>query len=484
MNIRGMCAVSTVAIAMALGGCGGSGSAEAPPAAVNRPPVVTAAATASVVENTAGAVYRATATDADGDPVTLALSGADAARFAIDATGEVRFVSPPNFERPDDADADNGYAIQIVASDGKASTSQPATITVTNSREGIDVQRIATGFTGAVAIDVVAGLNLLMVAERSGAIYLYDPATRQRTPFAVVEDLTTAERQGIIGIAVQPDFATRRIAYALISRWNRVGLRQIFNNGGPTGWLEYPIGRRTDNSDDIGGWLGFGPDRRLYVATQDAGGNLDPGGSAQSPTSFLGKLLSFSTASFDAYGGAAVPEPIGPVVLARGLHRPAGGSFHAGGLLLPDIGQFRSEEVNLLPLVAGTVDNLGWPFREGTFAYPGEAPAGLTPPVLEYPRGEGAQAGRQIVGGVAYRGGIASLAGTYLFLDAGGAVFTVPLAALQRGTTLGIGAFERRDLDFTPAAGAITRPVSIVQDAGGTVYIACENGDIFRVAAG
>ncbi|KQM61891.1 hypothetical protein ASE65_06740 [Sphingomonas sp. Leaf16] len=467
------------------GGGGGQGTTATPPSAVaNRVPVITSAANVSAVENATDVVLNATATDADGDPVTWGLSGADAAKFTLGATGALRFAAAPNFERPADADLDNRYVVELTASDGKGTTVQAVTITVTNSREGVDVQRIGTGFTGPVSIDVVPESGQLMVAERSGGITLYDPSTRQRTPFFTVEGLTTAERQGIIGIAVQPDFPTRHIAYALISRQSHIVLRHIFSDGGRSGWLEFPLGRRVDNSNDIGGWLGFGPDRRLYVATQDSGGTLDPSGSAQSGTSYFGKLLAFSTAQFDAFSGAAVPAPIAPIVLARGLHRPIGGSFYAGGLLLPDIGQVRNEEVNALPLVAGTIDNLGWPFRDGTDALASEIPAGLTPPVLQYPHGDGTYAGRQIVGGVVYRGSIASLAGTYIFLDAGGAVFTVPLASLQRGNTVTGAVFERRDLDFTPTAGTLSRPVSMAQDAAGTLYIACDNGDIFRVTAG
>jgi hypothetical protein len=478
-NLRGGArkrAISTAALCFALGSCGGAGSST--PA--NPALVITSPSATSVVENSNGVVYQATATDANGDPVSFSLSGSDAARFSISNMGEVSFVSPPNFERPTDTEGDNVYTIQVSASDGKATVSQAVAITVTNSKEGVDVQRVATGFIHPVSIVTMPGQSQLMVAERSGAIYIYDPATQQRTLYATVEGLTADAGQGILSIAVQPNFTTRHIVYALVARGGTVAVRQIFNNGGPTSWLEFNVGAHTSYSNDVGGWLGFGSDGLLYVATGDAGGTSDPSGSAQNSASLFGKLLSFSPAAFDAFSGASVPAPIVPTLLARGLHYPIGGSFYTGGLLLPDRGQSQREKVSALALTAGTVDNLGWPYREGTYINLAGEPSGLIAPVLEYEHGNGTYAGQQIVGGVVYQGSNVSLAGTYVFLDVSGAIFTVPLASLQRGSTAPTSAFERRDLDFTPASGKITQPVSVVQGAAGAIYIACDNGDIFR----
>ena len=475
----------TTLVSLALSGCGGGGASSPPSvsAPFNRVPSITSAASATFVENSTSVVYQATATDPDGDSLTLSLSGTDAARFTINGAGEVRFVSAPNFEKPADADADNAYTLQLSASDGKASVSQTVTITVTNSKEGITVQRVATGFDHPVAIAPIPGGNQLMVAERAGAIYIYDPATQQRTLFVTIAGLTSADNQGIISIAVHPDFPTRRVVYALFapSTDGRIAVRQLSNFNGVTGFAEFVVARRILLSDDIAGWLGFGPNKVLYLAMGDPDGVVDANSAAQTLSSRLGKLLSFA-GDFDPYAGASVGTPLTTTVLARGLRKPGSGSFYAGGLLLPDRGYVR-EEVNALPLTPGTSDNLGWPFRDGTVAYAQGEPAGLVPPVLEYPRGTGTYAGQGILGGLVYSGNNASLAGTYVFLDTTGAIFTVPLASLQRGTTLAASAFERRDLDFTPESGTITQPVAVTQDAAGAIYIVCDNGDIFRADA-
>ena len=117
---------------------------------VDEAPAITSAATASVAENTSGTVYTATATDAEGDAVTFSLSGTDAALFTIDATtGEVAFITPPDFENPADSGGDNVYDITVNASDGNSSSSQNVVITVTDVGEST-----APVFTSASEFDV------------------------------------------------------------------------------------------------------------------------------------------------------------------------------------------------------------------------------------------------------------------------------------------------------------------------------------------
>lgn len=103
----------------------------------NTDPAITSGASASVAENTAPStvVYTAAATDTHG--VTYSLSGTDAARFTIDsATGEVRFVASPNYEAPTDSGSNNGYSINVNATDAAGNTStKGVTISVTNVNE-------------------------------------------------------------------------------------------------------------------------------------------------------------------------------------------------------------------------------------------------------------------------------------------------------------------------------------------------------------
>jgi Ca2+-binding RTX toxin-like protein len=100
---------------------------------VNDAPVVTTAATASVTEGTV-AVTTVTATDIDSSTFTYSITGgADAARFAINATtGALTFVVAPDFENPTDANGDNVYNVVVTASDGSLTDDQTIAVTVTD----------------------------------------------------------------------------------------------------------------------------------------------------------------------------------------------------------------------------------------------------------------------------------------------------------------------------------------------------------------
>ena len=108
-------------------------AAEAPD---NRAPAFTSPATARVREHTT-AVLTVQASDPDSeDPVTYALvGGADRAQFTLDAsTGELIFRTPPDYERPTDADGNNIYLVTVQATSGTGAraltTDQPLTVTV------------------------------------------------------------------------------------------------------------------------------------------------------------------------------------------------------------------------------------------------------------------------------------------------------------------------------------------------------------------
>ena len=127
---------------------------------VTAPPVFTSPATANARENQTAA-YEAAATDADSDTLVYSLSGTDAALFTIDATtGEVSFITAPDFEVPGDADGDNVYDIIVTASDGSNSTNHNVAITVTDINELVPLSSLdgTNGFT----------LNGIDFADQSG----------------------------------------------------------------------------------------------------------------------------------------------------------------------------------------------------------------------------------------------------------------------------------------------------------------------------
>jgi cadherin domain-containing protein/Big-like domain-containing protein len=83
-----------------------------------------------------------------GDTLTYSIvGGADQARFSIVAsTGVLTFVTPPDFENPTDANADNVYQVTVEVSDGHGGTDQQAlSVTVTDVAENSPPTIISDG---------------------------------------------------------------------------------------------------------------------------------------------------------------------------------------------------------------------------------------------------------------------------------------------------------------------------------------------------
>ncbi|MEM8792664.1 MAG: malectin domain-containing carbohydrate-binding protein [Pseudomonadota bacterium] len=103
----------------------------------NTAPTITSPAEVDYVEGDTSVAYIATAVDPEMDDIILELGGVDAEFFDFnDATGEVTFVSPPDFENPLDTDGDNVFDITISASDGLLGTAQDVKITVLGDTDG------------------------------------------------------------------------------------------------------------------------------------------------------------------------------------------------------------------------------------------------------------------------------------------------------------------------------------------------------------
>ncbi|MDJ0628349.1 MAG: ExeM/NucH family extracellular endonuclease [Rhodobacter sp.] len=86
---------------------------------VNDDPVLTALSAVTIDENTASVPAGIGATDVDSTNLTFSISGTDADLFSIDAaTGALNFLSPPDFEDPQDVGGDNTYDVTVTVEDG------------------------------------------------------------------------------------------------------------------------------------------------------------------------------------------------------------------------------------------------------------------------------------------------------------------------------------------------------------------------------
>ncbi|WP_404334172.1 PQQ-dependent sugar dehydrogenase [Sphingomonas sp. MMS12-HWE2-04] len=502
-----MRAYPAVAVTLFLAACSGGTNNPSPtptPPPSNSAPVFTSAATASLVENSALA-YQATATDAQANPITFAIAGgADSARFAITPQGALGFAAAPNFEAPGDADGDNVYRVQLSASDGSASSTLDLAITVTNSREGIAVKRVGTGFDQPIAVAAIPNDSRVIVPEKTGRVWLLDPATGAKTLLTTIAGLSTDGERGLLGIVVQPTLTQGVHPQAGTATEGPFFLYKTVTDGtivisrierNVASWPEQEILRipHPTNNNHNGGWIGFGPDGNLYAATGDGGGAGDPANNAQNPNSRLGKILRIAP-NPDPFAGATpvyyVPAPGNPFVagggdpwvFALGLRNAFRNSFAPDGrLVIGDVGQDAVEEVDLLRTDQPGL-NFGWPFLEGTQPYRGSAPAGLTAPVTQYGHGSGAKQGNSLIGGYVYRGPVTSLQGLYVFGDfVTGNIWTLPYAALAQGAVFPSASYERRNVDFTPDTGTIDQLASFGEDSAGNLYLVDIAGEIFEV---
>lgn len=121
-------------------------------------PEITSGGTVSIAENTSSESMLLQVQAVDGDlpaeSLTFTLSGADALLFNLDSvTGELRFVSSPDFELPQSATGDNIYRAVVTASDGTFSSMQELVVTVLPVNDNVPI------FTSAGSVNFAENSN-------------------------------------------------------------------------------------------------------------------------------------------------------------------------------------------------------------------------------------------------------------------------------------------------------------------------------------
>jgi len=347
----------------------------------------------------------------------------------------------------------------------------------------VRAERIASGFTSPLALSIPEP-GRRFVVDQAGQIYRHEDGTLHEEPFLDVSDrmvdVDGYSEQGLLGLVFHPNFSENGrlfVRYSAPAReWVPSGYSHTFVcsefNADPDGATVDPDSERVvmeiaePQSNHNAGAIAFGPDGYLYVATGDGGrandqgaGHVDDwydavgGGNGQDVTeNLLGSMLRIDVdgeATGTPTGGNtsagsdgpvrdyAVPED-NPLVGSDGLDEQYAWGFRnpwrfsfgpEGRLFVGDVGQGAWEEVS----VVERGGNYGWNVREGTHCFqadgcPSESPRGrpLRDPVVEYPHGGADVSGIAVIGGHLYDGdAIPGLRGRYLFADwrAGGRLF-------------------------------------------------------------
>jgi glucose/arabinose dehydrogenase len=494
-------------LALTLAACGDGDGGGGAGGSANTPPSFTSATTATAAENASGTIYTAAASDAQNNALTFSISGgADAALFQITAAGALSFRSPVDFEVPIDANRDNVYEVTLSVSDGQASATRTVAITITNSLAGgFAMRRVGTGFAAPVYLTGLPdATGRVLVVERAGRIRVLTPSTGAiaATPFLdITGQVSTDGERGLLAVALAPDFPTSGRAYVYLTAPDgaiqirrfvtTTASRDVLDAASSDVILTIPHPRNNHN----GGWLGFGKDGLLYVATGDGGGGGDPDQNGQNKATLLGKILRLDVSRDDFAadtnrdyaipaanpfaGGGGAPE-----VWLYGLRNPYRNGFDrsTGDLWIGDVGQDAIEEIDRVQTSQAGL-NLGWPLFEGTQALSGGAsPAGITMPVAQYGHGSGPFQGNSLIGGYVYRGPIEALQGLYIFADfVSNNVWSLPIAGLTPGTTASSSAFTSRNAAFAPDVGSLTSITSFGEDQAGNLFIVTIGGNVFAI---
>lgn len=370
-------------------------------------------------------------------------------------------------------------------------------------------RRVAGNFDQPVfATSAPGDPDRLFVVEKTGQIKILDTATgtTNTVNFLTIPQaqLQTGGEQGVLGLAFHPDYATNGRFFVYVT--NAAGDQEVRQYSRSSTNPDRAAAVSSDviltiphpgNSNHNGGWISFGPDGYLYIATGDGGGGGDPDNNAQNPNSLLGKMLRIDVDG-DDFGGDAGRDYAIPVdnpfvgfaaldeIWALGLRNPWRPSFDrvTGDLYIADVGQGNREEINFQAVGSAGGENYGWVIREGTLVFdpnrPGNLPPDsplLTDPVLDYGHSFDANGGFSVTGGYVYRGPAAGLQGVYLYADfISNQIWSFRIVGGEV-----VDAANRTE-QFVVTGGSLDSIASFAEDGRGNLYIVSIGGDVFVLA--
>ncbi len=296
-------------------------------------------------------------------------------------------------------------------------------------------------------------------------------------------DVQFRGERGLLGLAFHPNYRQNGLFYVdfidnsgdtVLAEFQVSGNKNAANKGSRRDVLE--VGQPAGNHN--GGMIAFGPDGYLWFGLGDGGGSNDTYENGQRSDRRLGSMIRVAV-------GPGAPEPYGdpspqpfvdegglPEVWSIGLRNPWRWAFDGNDLYIADVGQNRSEELNVVS--AGQAGlNFGWPIYEGTRCRISdrcdEVDTARGLPLLTYSHSNGCS----ITGGFVYRGdAIPELRGHYFFGDfCGGWIESVRVSGSRR-------VLERVEW-FEP--GTVSGLTSFGIDSSGEVYVLTRSGVVYRI---
>lgn len=239
----------------------------------------------------------------------------------------------------------------------------------TGSGEAISAQAIKTGLNFPAAFTIASDGRIFFGERLTGQIRILDPATGIDTLFFTVPNLLTDGEQGLLGLALHPNYPNKAFVYVyatqdvLGSSQNQI--MKIRDHGGVGVNPKVIFSSETvAGTYHDGGRILFGPGKKLYAVVGEAHSPAN----AQDLGSTAGKIL-----RMNASGKVPRSNPFpGSRIWSYGHRNSFGFAFDPTGdrLWQTENGPECNDEINLI--VAGS--NYGWGPTE-TCSSPPPAPA-------------------------------------------------------------------------------------------------------------
>ena len=362
-------------------------------------------------------------------------------------------------------------------------------------------QLVVSGLVRPIWVTFAPGdaADRLFVIEKQGIIRIVENGATSPTPFLNVDAITnggtsTSSEQGLLGLAFHPNYQSNGLLYIYHTTGSGAGQTtlaeyRVLGDPATSGEVDTTTRRVMLNvtqnaSNHNGGWIAFGPDGYLYIASGDGGSGNDPNGYGQNINDLRGTMMRIDVDGQDpglqyripATNPFAGATPGADEIWAYGLRNPWRNSFDraTGDLYIADVGQGAWEEVNFQPQSSPGGENYGWRCMEGNHS---TGLSGCTPfsPGLEIPIHEYQTfLGCAVTGGYVYRGSlIPRLAGRYVFGDyCSGQIWTLPAGpASPPGPS-------------TPLFDMGDNLTSFGEDAAGELYYTDQNsGQLWKIVA-
>lgn len=259
----------------------------------------------------------------------------------------------------------------------------------------------------------------ILVCQQSGQLRVVQNGTLLTTP-AITLSVNTDGERGLIGVAVDPNFASNNFIYLYYTHTsgphNRVSRFTMTGNtaGSELAILDMPT---LSGIFHNGGSMVFGNDGKLYIGV----GDNQVGANSQNLDSYLGKLLRINPDGSVPAGNPFTGGAQRSRIWSYGLRNPftIASDPATGKIFVNDVGNATWEEIND---ATTSGRNFGWPTKEGMCT---SGCTGFTNPVYVYatnrtdppPNGQGCA----INGGTFFNGAISNYPSTYngkyFFLD-------------------------------------------------------------------